>query len=92
MFPTFFSRKKNSRTEREDGALARAVIGEPQSPSPVESVLNAIVEVVGNLSRPNAVPSDVQATTEIPMFRGALLWLIGIPIPVIIVLWLLGYL
>jgi len=26
------------------------------------------------------------------MFRGALLWLIGIPIPVIIVLWLLGFL
>jgi len=26
------------------------------------------------------------------MFRGGLLWLIGIPIPVIIILWLLGYL
>jgi hypothetical protein len=26
------------------------------------------------------------------MLRGGLLWLIGIPIPVIIVLWLLGYL
>jgi hypothetical protein len=26
------------------------------------------------------------------MLKGGLLWLIGIPIPVIIVLWLLGYL
>ena len=26
------------------------------------------------------------------MFRGGLLWLIGIPIPVIIILWLLGFL
>lgn len=26
------------------------------------------------------------------MFRGGLLWLIGIPIPIIIVLWLLGFL
>jgi len=26
------------------------------------------------------------------MLRGGLLWLIGIPIPVIIVLWLLGFL
>jgi len=26
------------------------------------------------------------------MFKGGLLWLIGIPLPVILVLWLLGYL
>jgi len=26
------------------------------------------------------------------MMRGALLWIIGIPLPIIIVLWLLGYL
>jgi hypothetical protein len=29
---------------------------------------------------------------EIVMLRGGLLWLIGIPLPVILVLWLLGYL
>jgi hypothetical protein len=29
---------------------------------------------------------------ETPMFRGALLWLIGIPLPIIVILWLLGYL
>jgi len=29
---------------------------------------------------------------EIVMLRGGLLWLIGIPLPVIIILWLLGYL
>jgi hypothetical protein len=26
------------------------------------------------------------------MLRGALLWIIGIPLPIIIILWLLGYL
>lgn len=26
------------------------------------------------------------------MLKGGLLWLIGIPIPIIIILWLLGYL
>jgi len=26
------------------------------------------------------------------MFKGGLLWLIGIPLPIIIVLWLFGYL
>jgi len=26
------------------------------------------------------------------MFKGGLLWLLGIPLPIIIVLWLLGYL
>jgi len=26
------------------------------------------------------------------MFKGGLLWLIGIPLPIILVLWLLGYL
>jgi hypothetical protein len=26
------------------------------------------------------------------MFKGGLLWLIGIPLPVILVLWLLGFL
>ncbi|MBB4015917.1 MULTISPECIES: hypothetical protein [Chelatococcus] len=30
--------------------------------------------------------------TESPMLRGALLWIIGIPLPIIIILWLLGYL
>jgi len=29
---------------------------------------------------------------EIGMLRGELLWLIGIPLPVILILWLLGYL
>jgi hypothetical protein len=31
-----------------------------------------------------------QATQETPMGRGLLLWLIGIPIPIIIIIWLLG--
>jgi len=26
------------------------------------------------------------------MLRGALLWIIGIPLPIILILWLLGYL
>jgi hypothetical protein len=26
------------------------------------------------------------------MFKGGLLWLLGIPLPIILVLWLLGYL
>jgi len=30
-----------------------------------------------------------QATTEMVMGKGILLWLIGIPIPVIIILWLI---
>jgi len=29
---------------------------------------------------------------EIVMLRGGLLWLIGIPLPIILILWLLGYL
>lgn len=29
---------------------------------------------------------------EEAMLRGGLLWLLGIPIPIIIILWLLGYL
>jgi hypothetical protein len=29
---------------------------------------------------------------EISMLRGGLLWLIGIPIPIIIILWLFGFL
>jgi hypothetical protein len=33
-----------------------------------------------------------QQSLEIVMLRGGLLWLIGIPLPVILVLWLLGYL
>lgn len=34
----------------------------------------------------------VNITRENFMLRGGLLWLIGIPIPVIIILWILGYL
>lgn len=30
--------------------------------------------------------------TEVNMLKGGLLWLIGIPLPIILVLWLLGYL
>lgn len=30
--------------------------------------------------------------TETIMLKGGLLWLLGIPLPIIIVLWLLGYL
>ncbi|EHH12194.1 hypothetical protein GCM10007880_34250 [Mesorhizobium amorphae] len=41
-------------------------------------------------SQSGRVPS-CKAKEDI-MLRGALLWLIGIPIPVIIILWLLGYL
>jgi hypothetical protein len=29
---------------------------------------------------------------EVSMFRGALLWLIGIPLPIILILFFLGYL
>ncbi|MDR6951588.1 hypothetical protein J2X65_000937 [Ancylobacter sp. 3268] len=31
-------------------------------------------------------------TTEAFMLKGGLLWLLGIPLPIILVLWLLGYL
>ena len=33
-----------------------------------------------------------RAETEATMLKGGLLWLIGIPLPIIIILWLLGYL
>lgn len=33
-----------------------------------------------------------QQLKEEIMLRGGLLWLLGIPIPIIIILWLLGYL
>lgn len=33
-----------------------------------------------------------QGATETIMLKGGLLWLLGIPLPIIIVLWLLGYL
>jgi len=42
-------------------------------------------------TKPVGARSLLQAKEDI-MLRGALLWLIGIPIPVIIILWLLGYL
>jgi len=34
----------------------------------------------------------LEPTTESIMLRGGLLWLLGIPIPALIILWLLGYL
>ncbi len=43
---------------------------------------------------PSAFPGICMDTfnRETIMLRGGLLWLIGIPIPAIIILWLLGYL
>jgi hypothetical protein len=29
---------------------------------------------------------------EAKMFKGGLLWLIGIPLPIVLILWLMGYL
>ena len=31
-------------------------------------------------------------TSEIAMLKGGLLWLLGIPLPIILILWLMGYL
>jgi hypothetical protein len=44
------------------------------------------------IPRAPAFLSDQTTRWRIPMMRGALLWIIGIPLPIIIVLWLLGYL
>jgi hypothetical protein len=43
-----------------------------------------------NLAPPSAFM--LEPTTESIMLRGGLLWLLGIPIPALIILWLLGYL
>jgi len=29
---------------------------------------------------------------EAKMFKGGLLWLVGIPLPIVLILWLMGYL
>lgn len=42
------------------------------------------------LRQQRAVPLSQQE--EISMFKGGLLWLIGIPIPIILILWFMGYL
>jgi len=46
---------------------------------------------VGNQAAALAL-AQTTATQEIVMLRGALLWLIGLPLPIILILWLLGYL
>ncbi len=40
----------------------------------------------------SALFSLEQPQQEAAMLKGGLLWLIGIPIPIIIILWLLGFL
>ena len=35
---------------------------------------------------------SVERERETTMLKGGLLWLVGIPLPIILVLWLLGYL
>jgi hypothetical protein len=42
----------------------------------------------GNLTLPVAFFSSVEELKEANMGRGILLWLLGVPIPVIILLWL----
>jgi hypothetical protein len=44
----------------------------------------------GNL--PEAVPLLTRQRLEVHMLRGGLLWLIGIPLPIILILFFLGYL
>ncbi|BBE72486.1 hypothetical protein OHA_1_02081 [Pleomorphomonas sp. SM30] len=47
----------------------------------------------GNLDRRRRLPPpDRNLGRTNPMFRGALLWLVGIPLPIILILWLMGYL
>jgi hypothetical protein len=53
--------------------------------------LRAVSSSIKDGTKPNEARSHQQPKEEI-MLRGALLWLIGIPVPVIIILWLLGYL
>jgi hypothetical protein len=43
----------------------------------------------GNRNRARAFSWDL-VTLEVSMGRGLLLWLIGIPIPIILIVWLLG--
>jgi hypothetical protein len=51
-----------------------------------------VIDAKGNpYSSPRVVRSDRQTKETHPM-RGILLWLIGIPIPIIILLWLFGVL
>jgi hypothetical protein len=38
-----------------------------------------------------AAPLSFRSTTEATMARGALLWLLGVPIPIIILLWLIWH-
>jgi hypothetical protein len=44
----------------------------------------------GTLSAPICCQSATEATQEDVMGRGLLLWLIGIPLPIILLIWLLG--
>jgi len=40
--------------------------------------------------RPGVFPNEGTFAEETTMGRGLLLWLIGIPLPIILIIWLLG--
>ncbi len=46
----------------------------------------------GTLSGGGALSFRSYRSEDQTMFKGGLLWLIGIPLPIIVILWLLGYL
>jgi hypothetical protein len=53
---------------------------------------HAATVAVGNFVGPIRVVDAQLNTGELPMGKGILLWLIGIPIPIILLLWIFGFL
>jgi hypothetical protein len=58
----------------------------------VKSANRTSARVVALEPSPRVSVASHNDNLEIVMLRGGLLWLIGIPLPIIIILWLLGYL
>lgn len=46
----------------------------------------------GSRQAPLLLHKSIYGVMEAPMMKGGLLWLIGIPIPIILILFFLGYL
>jgi len=77
----------NPRATREQPARAPRGIG-PRAGQPVENRAKSAAELSPRVSRYSA--SSNEATPEAVMGRGLLLWLIGIPLPIILLIWVLG--
>ncbi|TIQ43572.1 MAG: hypothetical protein E5X49_10925 [Mesorhizobium sp.] len=80
--------RADETAEEPDDAQYRAPFKHrfPQSPA------DPLQQIPDREPSPDVSVASHNEILEIVMLRGALLWLIGIPLPIILILWLLGYL